>query len=112
MRLMAIFDTKSINKKCNNPDCSEKATRASVYKDNINPWWWCENCRPDDLGILYGRIQMIETYLDALNFVKNYCKDRTPDYRSLIKVFAQAKRLPERMTEAAVQEWFNGIIIF
>ena len=50
--------------------------------------WWCDECQPDEFGILSGKIYIIETYLDALNHVKHYCKERRSDYRFLIKAIA------------------------
>jgi hypothetical protein len=73
--------------------------------------WWCNHCDPYLHGALPGRLQIIETYVDALNYVGNYCKGRKSDYRFLILALAQAKGLPKRVGEAAVQEWLNGTMI-
>jgi hypothetical protein len=67
---------------------------------------------PYQLNALPGRIQMIEIYMDALTHVGNYCKGRKSDYRFLILALAQAKGLPKRVGEAAVQQFFNGIMFF
>jgi len=74
--------------------------------------FWCDNCNPDQSGTLYGRIQMIETYVDALNHVAYYSNRRKSDYRSLIREIAQAKGLGKRVNDEVVQEFFNGIILF
>jgi hypothetical protein len=67
---------------------------------------------PYQLNALPGRIQIIETYMDALTHVGNYRKGRKSDYGFLILAFAQVKGLPKRVGEAAVQLFFNGIMIF
>jgi hypothetical protein len=112
LRLIRIFDDKAFVKQCQGLDCNKSATRASIYKDNPNPMWWCNDCDPYQHGSLPGRLQIIETYVDALNHVGNYCKRRKSDYRFLILALAQAKGLPKRVEEAAVQKFFNGIMIF
>jgi hypothetical protein len=73
----------------------------------------CDECNPDPIGVLEGRIQIVETYMDALTHVGNYCKSRKSDYRFLIRAFAQAKGLPKRVGEAQAQAFFSdGQIIF
>jgi hypothetical protein len=87
-------------------------TRTSVYKDNPRPLFWSDNCSPDELGTYNGKIQIIETYVDALNHVTNYSQGRKGDYRSLIRSIAQAKKLGKRVGEEQAQEFFNGVVIF
>ena len=70
--------------------------------------FWCNNCNPDQMGTLYGRIQIIETYLDALKHVRNYCQGRKGDYRNLIRSIAQAKGLGKRVGEERAREFFGG----
>jgi len=67
---------------------------------------------PYQLNALPGKIQIIETYMDALNHVGDYCKGRESDYRLLILALAQGKGLAKRVGESAVQQWFNGIMVF
>jgi hypothetical protein len=62
--------TMDLVKGCKGLDCNNLATRASVYKDNVNPMWWCAESDPYQQGALPGRIQIIETYIDALTHVK------------------------------------------
>ena len=59
--------------------------------------FWCNNCSPDEVGTYNGKIQIIETYVDALNHVTNYCQGRKGDYRSLIRSIAQGKGLSKRV---------------
>jgi hypothetical protein len=33
----------------------------------------CDQCDPDLMGIVEGRIQIVETYMDPLTHVGNYC---------------------------------------
>jgi hypothetical protein len=112
LRLIRIFDGKAISRQCQGLNCKKNATRASVYKDNPNPMWWCNECDPYLHGALLGNLQIIETYSDALNYVGNYCKGRKSDYKFLILALAQAKGLGRRVGETEVQKWFNRIFIF
>jgi hypothetical protein len=65
--------------------------------------------RPDPYlhGSLPGRLQIIETFMDVLSHVENYCEGRKSDYRFLILGLAQAKGLPKGVGEAVVQLFFN-----
>ena len=107
IRLLNVFDGKVLTKKCQGLDCNNVATGASVYKDNPNPMWWCNECDPYEHGALPGRLQIIETYVDALNHVRNYCKGRKSDYRDLIRSIAMAKGLGKRVGQEQAQEFFR-----
>jgi len=58
--------------------------------------YWCNFFNPDLIGIQSGRIQIIDTYVDALNHARKYCENRKSDYRELIRSLAQAKGLGRR----------------
>ena len=73
--------------------------------------WWCHNLNPHQMGILYGRIQIIETYVDALNHVTNYRQRRMSDYRDLIRSIAQAKCLGKRVGEEQHRRFSIGKLV-
>jgi len=76
------------------------------------PMYWCDECKPDPTGVLEGRIQIVETYMDALNHVDNYCGGKKGDYNFLIRAFAQAKGLPGRVGRAQAQTFFSDSLSF
>ncbi len=112
MRLAKEFDNKPFLEACASHNCNNIVTRASLYKNNVLPMWWCNDCNPDPIYIREGRVQMVETYIGALNHVTNYCQGEKSDYRFIIPAFAQVKGLSKRVTEAEVQQFFNGIMFF
>jgi hypothetical protein len=107
LRLVMKFDKKPFVEACASHNCNNIATRASLYRNNVFPMWWCDECDPDPIGVLEGRIQIVETYMGTLNRVKNYCGGKKGDYKYLIRAFAhQAKGLPKRVGEAQAQAFF------
>ena len=109
LRLIEIFDRKAIIKKCEGQNCDKGATRASLYKNNTSPMWWCDDCDPDPILALNGRIHMITSYRDALFHVEGHCEGRKSDYQFLIRDLAQAKGLPLRVGEKEIQTFFHDI---
>jgi hypothetical protein len=106
-RLLIIFDQKPFLTSCSGRDCTNPVTRTSVYKDNLRLMFWCDLCSPDLIGTQSGRIQIIETYVDALNHVGTYCENRKSDYRDLIRSLASAKGLGKRVGEEQAKEFFR-----
>lgn len=109
LRLINIFDKKAIINKCAGGDCYKGATRASLYKDNTRLMWWCDDCNPDPILILNGRIRLISSYREALSLVERYCEGRKSDYQVLIRDLAQAKGLSKRVGEKTIQTFFHNI---
>lgn len=106
LRLIEIFDRKVIIKKCAGHNCDKGATRTSLYKDNTSLMWWCDDCGPDPILILNGRIHLISSYREALFHVERYCGGRKSDYQALIRDLAQAKGLPLRAGEKQARSFF------
>ncbi len=104
--LIKKFDAKPLLKTCRAEDCSEKATRVTVYLDNLLPVWWCANCNPYQLGANSGKLQVISTYAQALSHVEFYCKGRKSDSAEIVKYLAQARGLPSRVSETHAQAFF------
>ena len=102
---MNIFDRKTFLRKCTG--CKEKlAIRASFCDDNSIPWWWCNECEPDLIETLKGKIDIVITYTQAFNYIRNYCGGRKGDFNYLIHLLAEAKGLPKRVGEKQAKEFF------
>jgi len=106
LRLITIFDEKPVVTRCTSPNCNNNATRASVYRGNVVPSWWCETCNPFQRSVFEDRPQIISTYKNALTHVAYFCRRRKSDYEYLIYAFAQAKGLTSGINEAQAQEFF------
>jgi hypothetical protein len=106
LKLMKRFDAKPFNQVCHSRTCKLGATRATVYGDNLVPYWWCANCDPYESGANAGKLQIVRTYADALSHVEFYCSGRKSDYVELIRYLAEAKGLPARVGEKQAQFFF------
>lgn len=104
--LIKKFDATPFLITCRADDCSQVATRATVYLENIEPEWWCEKCDPYQLGANAGKLQAISKYSQALGHVDLYCNSRKSDSNTIIKYLAQAKGLPKRVSEDQAQKFF------
>lgn len=105
LRLIDLFDRKPFLKKCTG--CKERvAIRASLCDDNPIPWWWCNECEPDLIETLKGRIDIVITYTQTLNHIRNYCGGRKGDLNYLIHLLAEAKGLPKRIGEKQARSFF------
>ena len=69
--------------------------------------WWCDDCDPDPILILNGRVHLITSYRDALSHVEHYCEGRKSDYKALIRDFARAKGLLLRVGEKQARSFFS-----
>jgi len=105
-RLIFRFNAKPLVKRCSGNGCTQGATRASVYKDNLTPVWWCDVCDPCQMGADAGKLQIVRTYQDAIIQVDSYCVGNRSDLKYLVKALAQAKGLPSRVGEAQAQAFF------
>ncbi len=106
LRLITIFDEKPILTRCTDPNCTNKATRASVYRGSVGPSWWCDSCSPSQQSAFEDRPRIITTYKEALTHVAYCCRGRKLDYEYLVYVLAQAKGLTSGVDEAQAQEFF------
>lgn len=104
--LIAKFNKKPMKQKCNGKSCTSLATRITVYRDNVSPYWWCGNCDPYQTGALDGKLQVISDYVSALNHVDLYCGSKKSDFKKIIKEIAIGKGLPKRVGESQSQEFF------
>src|SRR5438552_2009354 len=75
-RLIRAFNEKPILKPCQNLECGNCATRATVYQGSVRPIWWCNHCDPYRLGASPGKLHIIQTYGDAGCYVGTFCSGR------------------------------------
>jgi hypothetical protein len=107
-RLISLFDKKPILKKCFGHNCSNIATRCTVYNINVEgPFWWCDTCDPYQRGALGGKLQALITYSQAISHVDMYCRGRKEDYQSIIRSMAEAKGLPARVGKVQAAAFFT-----
>jgi hypothetical protein len=108
-RLISIFDAKPIIKCCTSRECGKVATRGSLYHNDASPMWWCDDCNPYRTGAIAGKLEIVGTYQQALDYVNMYCSARKSDKRTIIKSFAEAKGLPSRVGKKQASEFFHII---
>src|SRR5690606_41071399 len=82
-RLIEIFDKKNLIKKCNG--CGEPATRFSFYNGTIDPMVWCLKCDPYSQGAIEGKLNILNKYKDALQYVEYFCGGSKSYYKGIIK---------------------------
>lgn len=109
MRLIRIFDFKPILRNCQGRDCTNPATRLTLYADNVyTPMWWCDDCDPYQMGARDGKLSSIKTYQDAL---LHHMQFGTPKnaLKDLVKIVAVEKGLPKRVGEKDAEEFFGRL---
>lgn len=107
--LIQVFDTKPfMGKNCWSKACQKQATKFTVYLDNLDPHWWCSECNPYQTGANSGKLQSPIDYRSALFHVELFCRNKTSDYRDIIKMISQAKGLPIRVGEPQAAKFFQG----
>jgi hypothetical protein len=104
-RLIPLFDAKPIVERCRG-NCSNRATRFSVYQGGFDAWPWCDSCDPHSQGASTGRLSILRTYREALRQVAFFNAGRREDYRDLLKSMAEAKGLPARVGEKQAAAFF------
>lgn len=109
-RLIQLFDQKPILRPCMCGPCmcGRCATRGTVYKRTVQPYWWCENCDPYRLGASPGKLQIIRSYFDAVDCANMCGAGWRSAFKILINEMARAKGLPERVGEAQALAFFSG----
>jgi hypothetical protein len=105
-RLIEIFDAKPLLYRCHNPDRDRTATYCSLYGDNLSPLWWCDACDPCSAGAPGYKLNLVKEYMHAVWHIRMHCGDREEGKRRLIRILAEAKGLPDRVTAKAVAEFF------
>lgn len=107
-QLVSCFDDKPIIIECYGKGCGNRATRCTIYLNNVaTPHWWCDECDPYQSGANPGKLQAVQTYQQALGHVDMYCKGRVTDARNLVRSLAQAKGLPARITEGNAKKFLS-----
>jgi len=105
LSLIRKFDSKPFLKSCSN--CSDTATRASVYKNTSALTFWCSTCDPYKTGASSGTLTIVKTFDEAIRHVDYTCKGNRAEKRNIIKMMSQAKGLPARVGEKQAQDFFS-----
>jgi hypothetical protein len=108
LRLIALFDARPVVARCHGQGCEERAAYGCVYRGAVRPTWWCPGCDPHQQGATPGTLRVLATYLDAVGHVETSCNGRRDDLRFLVRALAQAKGLPERVSEDAAEQFFRA----
>jgi hypothetical protein len=95
-RVLRQFDESPILRPCKGPSCTRAATRCSLYHGSATPYWWCDSCDPAQECCSPGKLSIIRTYGDSVQYVSLYCGGRKGDLRVLIKQMARAKKFNAR----------------
>jgi hypothetical protein len=107
-RLIEQFDAKPFVVECASHSCSEPATKASAYRNTSDLMFWCEDCDPYNSGAREGVLTTVRTFGDAMRHVNWTCTSgHRGEKRAIIKVLAEAKGAPARLTEKAAEAFFN-----
>jgi hypothetical protein len=108
-RLIRIFDAKPLVRICQGRECTNPATRLTVYSDYVYaPMWWCDDCDPYQMGSRDGKLSLIKTYYDAFLHHNMY---RTPKsaLKDLVKTIAMEKGLSKRVGQKDAEEFFGRL---
>lgn len=105
--LIQEFNGKAIKEKCWCSSCKSEVVRMSVYKEKLDPYWWCANCDPYQAGAVSGKLSIFGDYESALLHVQLYCKGKQSEQRKIIKSLAVAKGLPVRSGEKQAIDFFT-----
>jgi len=106
-RLLRVFDRKPFLRDCSHEGCANKATRITVYVQSILSQFWCDDCDPYSEGANAGKLQVISTYGQAIEYVNLWCQGRKSDLKGLIRDMARAKGLPERVGAQQATAFFQ-----
>ena len=88
--------------------CPSSATRCTVYRDNVFLMkWWCDTCDPYQDGAGDGQLQIIRTFQDSVEHVRDCCNGHEKSFRHLVIELAKAKGLPDKAGESEVTEFFR-----
>jgi hypothetical protein len=117
LRLIGIFNSKPFIQKCwgNNHNCGKTATRCTAYKEDYQGlYWWCDSCNPYQNEARSGKLHIISTYRDVLEYVYMVLNNRSQDSAALIKKIAHEKGLPKRAKKGDIDKFFleKGILTF
>ena len=100
-----VFDAKAYKTRCSG--CQAAATRFSVVHGLTTPYWWCDSCDPHGMGASEGKLYVLRTYQNALQYVQFACQGRTSDYRDLIRTMVAAKGAPARIGPAQAEAFLS-----
>src|SRR5262249_44213619 len=70
--------------------------------------WWCEVCDPYQLGALAGKLEIIQSWWDALSYSTSCCSDLEGVFDTVVMELARAKGFPEHGGEMDVAVFFGA----
>jgi hypothetical protein len=106
IHLIHAFDERPILCNCSAPKCSNVATRGSVYRGRPFPRWLCEACDEFQFGASRGKLAIVRSYSDAVNYVNACCGGDKDCLKILIRTLAEAKGAPARIGERQAAAFF------
>lgn len=104
-RLIAEFDAKPFTMVC--WSCKQPATYATVYRENTDFMYWCDDCDPYGTGARHGQLTRVRTYTQALNHIHSTARGRKGDLRDTIRELAKGKGLPARVGKQQAKDFFK-----
>lgn len=108
--LLAAFDARPLKRVCQ--ACGAQATRAAALPERTELYFFCDACAlyPDAPPL--GAAQDLRTLADLAAHVERTAQRRaTARLRGLVRRMAQAKGLPNRITEPVAEAFFAGEIV-
>lgn len=108
VHLIRVFDAKDFLQECDGRGCDRGAVRCTFYRHNYRlSYWWCDECDPYQTGAVRGKLREVRTYHGVLAYVDAECDGRRADKRAVMKILAEAKGLPGRVTDKAAIAFFE-----
>lgn len=103
-RLVSKLDAKDLVSTCH--ECKQPATRYSIYYNNHNCMFWCDDCDPYTSGAVQGKLTIGRTFDQAITHIDLTANGKKSFKDSVIKEIAVAKGLPKRVGEAQALAFF------
>jgi hypothetical protein len=103
-RLIAVFGGKRFVMRC--AECGKRATRCSVYHGNVSLSFWCGKCSPCGKGASPEKLEIIQSYSDAVWYVQWWCNGRKRHLELIVRNLAQAKGLGSQVRECDAAAFF------
>lgn len=90
----------------NGRKCPRSVKKLSLYKDTIDPYFWCGKCDPYQSAAPDGALFVVTNYLSALDFAKERCNGDKHAYRKIIDELCRAKGIRTEITDKSIFSFF------
>jgi len=87
--------------------CTKPVTRFSLYPGSRTPYFWCDDCDPEQQGAV-NTLTIGTQYYEALFHIWASCDRNRPNYRGVIKSLARAKGFAGNITEKNIIKFIHG----